>query len=258
VTGRLYSLLWEPLESALGTEKVTVVPYGPLHGLPFHAFGSASCAVLDRWELVYAPSAAFRLIVPSGTGSARPTGRSLLIGVPAPGIEQVASEIEALSKLLPDVGILREGGATLAAFRREAPGCRVLHLATHALYRADNPLFSGLRFADGWLLARDLYDIRLDCDLANLSACQTGMAQVAPGDELFGLMRGFLAAGARSVAASFWPADDAATADLMCRFYEGISRGLSKGAALRAAQLATREERPHPYHWAAFSLTGAR
>jgi CHAT domain-containing protein len=260
VTACLYEMLWRPLERAIRTEKVTVVPHGLLHGLPFHAFGGLKQAVLDRWEVVYAPSATFRKLRPLGPTATESRRQScaLLIGVPSPGIEQVGSEIGTLCAMLPGARVLQDGDATLAGFRREAPGCRILHLATHALYRADNPLFSGLRFSDGWLLARDLYDIRLGCDLATLSACQTGVAQVAPGDELFGLMRGFLAAGARSVAASFWPADDEATAELMRHFYQGVTGGRTRAASLRAAQKNIRGERPHPYHWAAFALTGER
>ncbi|HLV81725.1 MAG TPA: CHAT domain-containing protein, partial [Chthonomonadaceae bacterium] len=160
--------------------------------------------------------------------------------------------------LFPGAQAFCGAGATVEAFRAHAGHCRRLHLATHALFRSDNPLFSCLRFTDGWLLARDLYEIPLQCDLATLSACRTGAAFVASGDELFGLTRGFLSAGARSVAASLWPADDAATAALMARFYTLLAGGASRAAALRAAQRATRAEYPHPYHWAAFVLAGER
>ena len=181
-----------------------------------------------------------------------------MVAVSEPGIEKVAEEVDRLSELLSGAVVLRGEEATLNAFRANAAGRDLVHLATHGLYRSDNPLFSGLRFADGWLLARDLYEMALDCDLATLSACQTGMAFVEAGDELFGLQRGFLAAGARSVAASLWLADDAATAAIMEQFYTGLSRGLSKAAALRAAQRHALCTNPHPYHWAAFILIGER
>jgi CHAT domain-containing protein len=122
----------------------------------------------------------------------------------------------------------------------------------------DNPLFSGLQMADGWLFAHDLYESALSCDLATLSACQTGMVSVEAGDELFGLVRGFLAAGARSVTASLWPAHDHATALLMQQFYTHWQQGASKAAALRVAQQQMRCRYPHPYHWAAFVLVGER
>ena len=90
------------------------------------------------------------------------------------------------------------------------------------------------------------------------SACRTGVNQVAPGDEVLGLARGFLHAGARAVLVSLWTADDVATARLMPACYHGMAEGMSRAAALRAAQRAVRECHPHPYHWAPFALVGAR
>jgi CHAT domain-containing protein len=302
VLARLYDLLLRPLEEILTAEKIVLIPYASLHGLPFHAFYDGTQYALERWECVYAPSAAIwyesarhgnaqeghvtpnlpaasespytaktpefpntKYQTPNTRTPEHPNTRlpgaqrsALLMGVPDPGIEMVAEEVDRLAALLPQSRVLRGQEATLAAFHAHASDSRLIHLATHALYRADNPLFSGLRFADGWLLARDLYEMKLDCDLATLSACQTGVTFVEAGDELFGLQRGFLAAGARSVAASLWLADDAATAALMEQFYSRLAQGMSKAAALRAAQRHTLRQYPHPYHWAAFILIGER
>ena len=147
--------------------------------------------------------------------------------------------------------------ATLAAVRVQIPSKAILHFATHALFRQDNPLFSGLQLSDGWLLARDLYGLQLDAELVTLSACQTAVSQIAAGDEPFGLVRGFLAAGAQRVAASLWPADDAATAALMQVFYRKIAQGQTAAQALRAAQQELQASWPHPYYWAAFCLMGS-
>ncbi|MCS6805457.1 MAG: CHAT domain-containing protein, partial [Blastocatellia bacterium] len=88
-------------------------------------------------------------------------------------------------------------------------------------------------------------------------ACETGMNEVFPGDELFGLMRGFLYAGAPSLVVSLWMVHDGSTARLMEEFYSGLRQGQSKRAALRQAQLALKQQYPHPYHWAPFVLIGA-
>jgi len=261
---RLYAMLLEPLQERLTTEKIVLIPHGPLHGLPFHALYDGERYALDRWEFLYAPSAT---IWHSGVRRQASRGQTspseahlpaLLMAVPQPGIEQVTKEVAQLAYFLPGSKVCRNEEATIEAFRRDAPTCRRLHLAAHALFRADNPLFSGLRLADGWLLARDLYEMTLNCDLATLSACHTGVGSVEAGDEVFGLIRGFLAAGARSVAASLWAVDDAVTADLMTRFYANLTSGMTKAAALRAAQRAVRRNYPHPYHWAAFALVGER
>jgi CHAT domain-containing protein len=80
------------------------------------------------------------------------------------------------------------------------------------------------------------------------------------GDELLGLMRAFLYAGTASLVLSQWAVEDRSTAQLMRAFYGGLAAGKTKGAALRAAQLALLAEAPgrprHPYYWAPFFLVG--
>ena len=282
----LYNLLLRPLESFL-RPKLVFAPHGILHGLPFHAFHDGAGYTVEKFETVYTPSAAIfhagrrRVAVPAFCAENAPIPQPLpphagewvarwrlegrrsdaplfALGCAEPNIARVTEEIHCLAALFPGARVFTGSAATLEAFRVHAPGCRRVHLATHALFRADNPLFSGLQCADGWLMAHDLYGMTLDCELATLSACRTGAARVEVGDELFGLIRGFLSAGARSVAASLWAADDAAAAELMAGFYGRMAQGHSRAAALREAQNELRASRPHPYYWAAFMLTGER
>jgi CHAT domain-containing protein len=184
-------------------------------------------------------------------------GHSLFFGVADPQISAVRAELEALQQIVPHATLYRDEAATFAAVPSDG-AFRYLHFATHALFREDNPLFSGLRLADGWLVASDLYHRRLDCSLATLSACHTGTSALAPGDETIGLTRGFLHAGARAVMVSLWTAQDAATAQLMQACYANLVQGKGRAASLRAAQQAVRAEYPHPYYWAAFVLIGGR
>jgi CHAT domain-containing protein len=79
---------------------------------------------------------------------------------------------------------------------------------------------------------------------------------VFPGDELHGLMRGFLHAGAPSVVASLWAVSDLSTADLMREMYSHLRAGETKRAALRRAQLTIKDAYGHPYYWAPFVLMG--
>jgi CHAT domain-containing protein len=264
VLKHLYDLLLGPLEAELQVEKVVMVPYGVLHGLPLHALYSGTHYALDRWEFVYAPSAAVwyaganRGVQPGNDALRDAMSHALIMGIPDQGIEHVQDEVEQLAGHLPNATVFCDTEATVGAFMEHASASRLIHLATHALFRDDNPLFSGLQFSDGWLLARDLYEQNLNCELVTLSACRTGVSSVEAGDELFGLMRGFLSAGVRSLAVSMWPTDDAATAELMSLFYTNMAQGVSKSAALRTAQRQLRNRWPHPYHWAAFALVGDR
>lgn len=253
VLSALYGLLLRPIESELLTTKLVVIPFGALHALPFHALRDGVACALDRWEILYAPSAAIWAMPVRGGPRA---SRSLIMGAPGPGIERIGEEVARLAERIEGSELYCGEAATVSAFRNAAGNCRIMHLAMHGMYRQDNPLFSGLRFADDWLLARDLYEIPLQCELATLSACMTGAQQIDAGDEPFGLIRAFLSAGADAVAASLWPADDAATSELMERFYSGIEAGAAPAAALRAAQRNLRGAFPHPYYWAPFFVVG--
>lgn len=43
----------------------------------------------------------------------------------------------------------------------------------------------------------------------------------------------------------------------MVDFYEELPRGTGRGEAMRLAQLAVRQNDPHPFYWASFIVTGS-
>jgi CHAT domain-containing protein len=145
---------------------------------------------------------------------------------------------------------------------------RIVHLATHGLVNSQHAELSGLVFSlvdrqglpqNGFLQAKDIYNLRLGADLVVLSACQTALGKEIKGEGLVGLTRGFMYAGVPSVVATLWRVSDRATAELMQTFYRGmLSDGLRPAAALRAAQDALRREGrwSAPYYWAGFVLQG--
>jgi CHAT domain-containing protein len=113
-----------------------------------------------------------------------------------------------------------------------------------------------LKLADSPLNFYSLLDLKLNAELVTLSACHTGVNTVFPGDELHGLMRGFLYAGAPALIVSLWAVSDRSTADLMREMYSHIRAGKSKREALRLAQLKVKDDYGHPYYWAPFVLMG--
>ena len=155
-----------------------------------------------------------------------------------------------------------------AATSVELGDYRIVHIATHALLNNQHPELSGLVFSlvdraghplDGFLRSYEVYNLRLRAELVVLSACQTALGEDVRGEGLMGLTRGFMYAGAPRVIASLWRVPDRGTAELMKRLYEGmLLKGLRPAAALRAAQLAMRND-PRwkaPYNWAGFALQG--
>jgi len=139
---------------------------------------------------------------------------------------------------------------------REIADRRILHIATHGLFRDRHPILSGLGLADGWLTLHDVFGLHLAADLVTLAACQTNRGHVGAGDELLSLARGFLHAGARSVLAANWPIDDRSARRMMRAFY-GSYQPDGAASALRTAMLAEMAHHGHPYHWASFTLMGA-
>lgn len=117
-------------------------------------------------------------------------------------------------------------------------------------------MFSSIRLGDSYLSLYDLYHFKLPAELVVLSGCATGRNTVAPGDELMGLVRGLLQAGAQTLMLSLWDAHDASTRDLMVAFYSGLAQGMAKPLALQTAMSAIRRSHPHPYYWAPFALIG--
>jgi CHAT domain-containing protein len=258
----LHSLVWQPVARALqGRSRVVVIPHRSLHYLPWCALDDGHEPLLARHEISVAPGVGLWL---QGRATAAPPTsawrRATVIGVGGSTLPHVASEVDAVARTFAaqpggHVTALRDAHATQPALREALQsGADVLHLACHGQFRADSPYFSALHLADGPLTVRDAAALPLPTELVTLSACETGLSRVAPGDEALGLLRGFLLGGARRVLATQWTVDDASTAALMQAFYCGVLGGQAPAAALRAAQQALAQAWPHPYHWAAFTL----
>ena len=148
--------------------------------------------------------------------------------------------------------------AGLEGLRQAAAESDVLHVATHGLFRPDNPFFSALKLADGWIDVRQIYRLPLQATLVVLSACESGAVQVQSGDEPIGLARGFLAAGAETLVVSLWNVHDASAAELMRKFYAQLTSTVDKrpASALRHVQCAAASAGLHPYYWAPYIVIG--
>lgn len=254
---KLLTPLWEALSSA-GT--LFIIPHGPLHALPFQALRVDDCYLIERCAVSYAPSAAvlkFCWDKPAPSGGARPfDGQPLLVGVPDERAAHVADEIRALAALFGKADVLLGEQAVFERVSSLSPQAGVLHLAAHGLFRPEAPLLSSIRLADRWLAVQDIYDLDLKAALVTLSACETGLGHDAGGDDLVGLVRGFLHAGAASLIVSLWTVDDESMTHLVTDFYTQWLAGNRKAQALRQAQLALLEKYEHPYYWAPLVLVG--
>jgi CHAT domain-containing protein len=251
---RLYNMLIAPLEPYLGNRRLVVVPHRALHYVPFHALHDGKQYLVQRRSVSYVPSATVlsHCLERPVSGMQRP----VLVGVADERAPRVRDEVTDIARLLPNATVRLDSEATIAEVRRLAAEADLLHLACHGQFRRDNPRFSALHLADGWMTVGDAYELDLHCGLVILSACETGVNALAPGEEIVGLARGFFSAGTPSLMLSLWTVDDNSTAELMRVVYEQLRAGLGPADALAEAQRQLLRRYPHPYYWSAFFVLG--
>jgi len=256
----LDALILAPLRQRIaGASRLTIVPHGPLHLVPFQALRGGDRFLIQDHEIHTVPSASLfahlQETEPPFTADPRP----LVVGVADEDAPRVHDEAQFVAQLLGAKRLIGED-ATAEALIGASANASVIHFAGHGRYLRGNPFGSGIRLADRWFTVRDIGSLRLNADLVTLSGCETGLNLVHAGDELIGLLRSFFAAGARSMLVSQWRVDDASAARFMSRFYTSLAAarttGLSKAGLVRDAQLAMMAEQPHPAFWAPFTLVG--
>src|SRR5580704_7271446 len=252
--GNLYTELVAPVRAQLQGRRLVVVPHGILHYLPFHALHDGDAFLSDSFSMSYAPSAAVFALCHAR--SSEPGRGSLVLGIPDAQAPLIRDESESVHKILAGSELLMGADANHEVFLNRAVSSRIIHVATHASFRPDNPMFSGIRLGDGYLYLYELYQLRLSAELLTLSGCATGLNVIAAGDELLGLIRGALYAGARALLLTLWEVNDRSTAEFMTSFYRYLPRAESKAEALAQAAKELRATHPHPYFWAPFVLVG--
>lgn len=262
----LCRLLVEPMADAIEPlTRLIVVPHGGLHAVPFHTLCRSDGAIIETKEVLYTPSASVldqMLRQPDAAPGASTKRHSVVIGFSDELIPHAEREAREVAECLGDARLLIGADATIERVVKETRGAGLVHFATHARFIHANPMASGIKLADGWLSGRDIYGMRLDGAAVTLSGCDTGRSALTAGEELMGLTRAFLVAGARSLLLSLWPTHDRYTAELMLQVYTQRydSSGSVKGGvagALRRAQLDLRRRQRHIAAWGPYLLIGA-
>lgn len=250
----LYSILIRPIEKHLHKKRLLMVPHAFLHQVPFHALFGRGSYLIDRFRISYAPSAS--LYCMSRRRASIVGSDSLILGVPDSSAPRIRAEVETVARTLPNPRIFLGEEAKISALEKHGPSAFLIHVAAHSYHHSENPLFSSIDLADDGLDVLDLYQQRWTAELAVLSGCGTGYPRVSGGDNIVGLTRGVLSAGARSAIVSLWNVDDEATCEFMKELYRFLLGGKTKDEAIALAIVGVRANRPHPYYWAPFVLIG--
>ena len=268
---RLHAAIWAPLAGGLeGAGRVSVVPAGPLHAVPFGALHDGDRFLIETREPLLLPTASVLPILRRGSA---PFVRTVsVLAVPDEHAPDIEAEAAALREAIPGADVLIGDRATSEAAMSRAGDSAVLHLACHGAFPPSNPMAAGLKLADRWVTVRDVLSWRLPGSVVVLSGCDTGRQSLDAGEELFGFARGFFAAGARGLVMSLWRAHDRAASALMTDTYRALGQiggsGTGPGtcsstgsgdvrSALVAAQRSQISAGVHPAFWSNFFYMGA-
>ncbi|GAA1304550.1 CHAT domain-containing protein [Saccharothrix xinjiangensis] len=266
--GLLETRLLAPLRRRLGARPLVLAPTGPLGGLPWSALPSCRGR-----SVVVAPSATVWLRASTadprppgaprppthllngaapgqagladgpdwavGAGRASGPGRAVLAA--GPRLPAAPAEIAAIAPLTGPASVLVGADATVDAVAAAMDGAPLAHVAAHGSFRADNPLFSALELADGPLTVYDLERLRTPPARVVLSACDSGLSAVRPGDELMGFTAALLGLGTRTLIAPVVPVPAEVTTPLMVDLHRRLNAGEPPAVALANAQEAHRE-----------------
>ncbi len=248
-------------DAAIPGQRPIDTPSRPID-TPSRPVASPSRTALETTRVIATPA----VLVPGG---------SKVLALP--GTQREADRLKAL---FPRATTLTGMDAQESTAKSEAGKYRYLHFATHGFFNDASPMLSSIMLAqprprvsssggaqeDGFLTAREIFDLKLNAEMVVLSACNTARGEKRSGEGVIGLTWALFAAGCPTQVVSQWSVDDASTAALMERFYSGIAKGRPKGASLRSAALSLLNQArkskienrkyAHPYYWAPFILMG--
>ncbi|MFG2060857.1 CHAT domain-containing protein [Micromonospora sp. NPDC048871] len=241
--------LFDPLRRRLADRPLVIVPVGALHSV-----GWAGLPTGTGRAVTVAPSAAAWL---AAEQQGAPRGTPVLAA--GPRLPAGAVEVHRLAQVLPAARLLTGGQATATALTAALDGAAMVHIAAHGAFRADNPQFSTLELADGPLFAYEWEGIARPPGCVVLSACESGLTGVRPGDEIMGFAAVLLALGTRCLIATVLPVPAEPTTALMLDLHRRMHAGVGPAQALAEAQQAfvTGGDPTAPATAAAFVCLGA-
>jgi CHAT domain-containing protein/tetratricopeptide (TPR) repeat protein len=290
---QLYKSLIEPIQYQIRNKKITIIPDGKLSYVPFDALLVTLPDTSDLIEfnkldylikthcINYSNSA--NLLFAKRSEGKKTNIRALLFApeykegetieigqkeyplVQLPGVQK---EVTRISKII-DSEIFVGENATEENFRKNVEKFDILHLAMHAFINDSLPAFSSFAFTrndsedptkNGLLNTTDIYSLKLNADMAVLSACNTGTGRLQKGEGIMSLARGFMYAGCPTIIMSLWEVEDESGTRIMSSFYKNIKKGKDRDESLRQAKLEYLEtvnsRRAHPHYWLGFVSIG--
>ena len=259
---QLFLYLIQPVLSSINSDHLIIVPQEELNSLPFQALQNPETGKYagERFAISYAPSAT--VLATLASKSSLKGGK--LLALANPEIPYVGEEVIAIGKLYPGQSkVVSQELASKENVTAWVPDYNLIHFSVHGKFNASEPLLSYLELKEvppdpGHLTAAEMFGLPLQKNsLVVLSACETGRAEATHANEVTGMVRSLLYAGAGQLVLSSWEVDAASTRLWMETFYkEGQTKPPAEAARLALVAVKSRPEYSHPFFWAPFNLTG--
>ncbi len=260
----LYDVLLKPVEKHFtGKQLIGIIPHGRLHYLPFEALmKNKEFLIRQDYRIFYLPNASsYKYCREKNT---QKKDQIIAFGNPDGTLFFSEKEAEELKRLYPaDTEIFTGNAALESEVKYYAGYTDILHFACHGSFTPQDPLYSALMLGpdasdDGRLEVHEIFQLKLKpAYLVTLSACETHLGGIYPGDEIVGLTRAFIYAGTPSILASLWKVDDYYTEKLMSAFYRELKKSTKTEALHTARQVMIKKYgKCHPFYWAGFVLIG--
>ena len=276
ILGQWYQDYVLPLQHWLNPDtysRLLISPDGLLNGLPFSALYDSQQQkyLVETFDVTITPSLAawaswaqFDAVGSGNEGLSKQEGKVLAIGNTSkdgvPGqLQLTTKEAEMIAHIFPNSMLLIDDAATVENFVEAASHADIIYLASHGEYRLGASTSSYIEFANGRLHASEILALDLNASAVILSACETNKGLLR-GNEMMGLVRAFLYAGARSVLATHWSVEDQAMYNLMQDFATQLRSGIGLSRSLSQAQrgFICQKGTPyvHPFFWGGLSVIG--
>jgi len=262
ISRQLFLYLIQPMLASINSRHLILVPHEELNSIPFQALQDPQTGKYlgENFAISYAPSAT--VLATLENKSMLKSGR--LLAVADPAIHEAGDEVTAIGKLYPERSkIVAQEQASVADVTSWVRNYNVVHLSVHGKFNSSDPLLSYLQFKDvppsnGRLTAADMFGLPLQKNsLVVLSACETGRVEATHANEVLGMVRSLLYAGAGRLVLSSWEVNADSTRLWMETFYQqGQTNSPADAARLALVAVKSRPEYSHPFFWAPFVMTG--
>jgi CHAT domain-containing protein len=258
----LFLYLIQPVLAQIRSDRLVIVPHEDLNYVPFQAFQDPADGryLGERFQISYAPSASVLL----GFKRSSTLAGGRLFAAADPSIVAAVGEVASIGKLFPGRSrVISNNLALESEVKTVVRDYDIVHLSVHGKFNAAEPMLSYVALAagasdDGRLTAAEMFGLPLDNSrLVVLSACDTGRAEATHANEVIGLVRALIYAGAGALVLSYWEVDSDATALWMRTFYEAaLTRPIAEAARVALTRVKSDPAYSHPYYWAAFAMVG--